>query len=87
MLNYSDLDMNLSVTGKDGEDIYRLTAYGRGENDGGISNCFMSVDISQSDYRCFTDDEDVWFGSGDREFEALLTTFILYQMNAKERSK
>jgi hypothetical protein len=79
MLNFTDLEMNLY---QDGERCC-LTAYGRDEHDQLFTSDYITVEISESDYRCFTDDDDAWYGSGDREYEALLATFILYQLNEK----
>jgi hypothetical protein len=79
MLNYTDLEMNLYA----GEFGYYLTAYGRDEHDQLDTSVYISIKIAESDYRCFTSDDDAWYGSGDREYEALLATFILYQLNEK----
>lgn len=79
MLNYSDLEMNLYES----EHGYYLTAYGRDEHDQLDTSNYITVEVAESDYMAFTDDMDAWFGSGDREYEGLLSTFILYQLNKK----
>ena len=88
MLNYTDLDLNLFVSeNNDGDEIYCLSAYGRDEHDQLDTSNYITVEIASSDYRCFTDDDDWWCGSGAPEYEALLQTFILYQLNKKAESK
>lgn len=80
MLNYSDLEMNLYIG--DNDECF-LSAYGRDEHDQLDTSNYLTVEIAESDYRCFTSDDDAWYGSGDHEYEALLSTFILYQLNEK----
>ena len=89
MLNYSDLEMNLFICegDEDQADTYHLSAYGRDEHDQLDTSNYITVEISSSDYRAFTDDEDFWCGSGAYEYEALLSTFILYQLNEKAKTK
>lgn len=87
MLNYSDLEMNLFIGENLRGDVYYLSVYGRDEHDQLDTSNYISVEIAESDYRCFTSDEDAWFGSGSREYEGLLATFILYQLNAKKGKK
>lgn len=89
MLNYTDLEMNLFIRegDEDQADTYHLSAYGRDEHDQLDTSNYITVEIASSDYRCFTDDDDWWCGSGAPEFEALLSTFILYQLNKKAESK
>ena len=82
-MNYTDLEMNLYQNGEH----YCLTAYGRDEfNELDTSN-YITVEISESDYKAFTDDDDSWYGSGAFEYEALLATFILHQLTKKAESK
>ena len=77
---YTDLEMNLWTSGN----AYWLSAYGRDEfNELDTAN-YSSVEISESDFRIFTDDDDAWYADGDSEYQALLATFILYQLNKKE---
>ena len=84
MLNYSDLEMNLYENGNHQFiTTYHLSAYGRDEHNQLDTSNYITVEIAESDYRAFTDDTDAWFGSGDLEYEALLYTFILYQLNKK----
>jgi hypothetical protein len=86
MLNYSDLEMNLYANGNHQFiTSYHLSAYGRNEYDQLDTANYITVEIAESDYRCFTSDDDAWYGSGDREYEALLSTFILYQLNEKAK--
>ena len=83
MPSYTDLEMNLYES----EHGYYLTAYGRDEfNELDTSN-YIPIEISESDYKAFTDDDDAWYGSGDREYEALLVTFILHQLTKKAETK
>lgn len=79
MLNYVDLEMNLWT---DEEHCY-LTAYGRDEFNELDTKHYISVEIAESDYRIFTADDDAWYSEGDLEYNALLGTFILYQLNKK----
>jgi len=79
MLNYTDLEMNLWTDG----DTCWLSAYGRDEFNELDTQHFISVEIAESDYRIFTADDDAWYAEGDREYQALLGTFIIYQLNKK----
>jgi hypothetical protein len=76
---YTDLDLNLYA----GEFGYYLTAYGRDEHDQLDTSNYISIKISESDYKSFTDDEDAWYGCNAPEYKTLLQTFILYQLNKK----
>lgn len=88
-MNYTDLEMNLFILqgDEDQPDTYFLSAYGRDEHDQLDTANYISVEISQSDYKAFTDDEDAWYGSGAYEYEALVSIFILYQLSKKAESK
>lgn len=79
---YTDLEMNLYES----EHGYYLTAYGRDEHDQLDTSNYITIEVSESDFNAFTDDTDAWYGSGDREYEALLSTFILYQLNEKAKN-
>lgn len=88
-MNYTDLEMNLFIRegDEDQPNTYHLSAYGRDEHDQLDTSNYITIDISKSDYEAFTDDDDFWCGSGAYEYEALLATFILYQLNKKAESK
>ena len=77
MLNFVDLEMNLWTDG----DNYCLTAYGRDEFNELDTKHFITVDITESDFRIFTADDDAWYGDGDFEYKALLATFIIQLLN------
>lgn len=84
MLNYTDLDLNLYQNGEHQFiTTYHLSAYGRDEHDQLDTSNYITVEIAESDYRSFTDDDDWWCGSGCSEHEALMSVFILYQLNKK----
>lgn len=86
-MDYTDLAMNLFLDDHPQGYLYYLTAYGRDEHDQIDTANYITVEISESDYRAFTDDEDWWCNSGAPEFEALLVTFITYQLSKKAESK
>lgn len=77
---YKDLDINIWT---DGEGFY-ISVYGVDEFDHVDTSNFVTVEIPEDDYKCFTDDEDAWFGAMAPEFTALLSTFALHQLIAKK---
>lgn len=82
---YTDLDLNLYSNGNHQFiTTYHLSAYGRDEHDQLDTSNYITVEISESDYKAFTDDDDWWCGSGCKEHEALMSIFILYQLQAKK---
>lgn len=83
-MDYTDLDLNLYSDDHPQGDLYYLTAYGRDEHDQLDTSNYITVEISKSDYRAFTDDDDWWCGSGCSEHEALMSVFILYLLQAKK---
>ena len=82
---YTDLDLNLYTQEVLSRTVYWLSAYGRDEYDQLDTANYISVEISESDYKAFTDDEDAWYGCNAPEYKALLVTFILYQLNKKAK--
>ena len=85
-MNYTDLEMNLFIRlgDEDQVDTYHLSAYGRDEHDQLDTSNYITVEISKSDYKAFTDDEDAWYSAGAYEYEALVSIFILYLLQAKK---
>lgn len=79
-MNYSDLCLNLFIR----DNKCFLSAYGFDEHDQLDTSNFITVEIADSDYRCFTDQEDAWIDLLDSQFKNLMETFILYQLNAKK---
>lgn len=76
---YTDLDLNVW---SDGEKCF-ISVYGADEFDQVDTSNFITVEIPRDDFKWFTDGEDAWFGASAPEFPALLSTFVLYQLNEK----
>jgi hypothetical protein len=58
--------------------------YGADEFDQVDTSNFITVEIAESDFGIFSNgDDDAWFGATAPEFPALLSTFVLYQLNEK----
>lgn len=79
-MHYTDLCLNLFIR----DDKCFLSAYGFDEHDQLDTQNFITIEISDSDYQIFTDQEDTWIDLLDSDFKNLAELFILYQLNAKK---
>lgn len=50
------------------------------------TSTYVSVPVTDEDYKVFTDGEDAWYAYGDTEFVPLLQLFILNQLLNKEHN-